>query len=79
MPGTFASSRIFAHDLDPRGNPVRAWETIAGGSEADAIAEAKAASERHAGALVVRREANPAVGATSTSGSIGCGRRPGLG
>ena len=62
MPGTYSSISIFAYDLDARGNPVQAWETVTGGTEADALAEAEEAATRHAGVLVVRRDGNPSVG-----------------
>ena len=56
MPGTFSSISIFAFDLDERGRPVQAWETVVDG------AEAKGMALRHAGVLVVRRDGNPVVG-----------------
>ncbi len=62
MPGTFSSLSIFAFDLDDRGQPVQAWETVVGGTEAEAIAEAQDAVFRHAGVLVVRRDGSPSVG-----------------
>jgi hypothetical protein len=62
MPGTFSSISIFAYDLDGRGNLVQSWETAVDGTEAEAIAEAKGAASRHAGALVARRDGNPTVG-----------------
>jgi hypothetical protein len=33
--GTFKSISIFAYDLDQRGNPVQAWETVVDESEED--------------------------------------------
>ena len=62
MPGTFSSLSIFAYDLDDRGEPVQAWETVVADTETQAIAEAKEAAARHAGVLVVRRDGRPAVG-----------------
>jgi hypothetical protein len=41
---------------------VQSWETAVDGTEAEAIAEAKGAASRHAGALVARRDGNPTVG-----------------
>jgi hypothetical protein len=41
MPGTFSSTSIFAFDLDERGRPGQAWETVVDGAEAKAIEEAK--------------------------------------
>jgi hypothetical protein len=51
MPGTFSSLSIFAYDLDDRGEPVQAWETVVGETEAEAIGEAKEAAGHHAGVL----------------------------
>jgi hypothetical protein len=62
MPGTFTSLSIFVYDLNERGDPVRAWETVVDKSEGEAIEEAKAAASHHAGALVVRRYGSPTVG-----------------
>lgn len=62
MPGTFSSISIFAFDLDTRGQPVQAWETVVDGAEAEAVEEAKAMASQHAGVLVVRRDGNPVVG-----------------
>ncbi len=62
MPGTFSSLSIFAYDHDDRGEPVQAWETVVGETEAEAIGEAKEAAGHHAGVLVVRRDGRPAVG-----------------
>ena len=62
MPGTFSALSIFAYDLDDRGEPIQAWETVVSGTEEEAIAEAKEATSRHAGVLVVRRDGRPAVG-----------------
>jgi len=62
MPGTFFAFSIFAYELDDRGEPIQAWETVANGTEEEAIAEAKEAASRHAGVLVVRRDGRPAVG-----------------
>ncbi|MDR6671295.1 hypothetical protein J2X71_007587 [Rhizobium sp. 1399] len=36
MPGTFSSINIFAFDLDERGRPVQAWETVVDEAEAKA-------------------------------------------
>jgi hypothetical protein len=33
MTGTFKSISIFAYDLNQRGNPVQAWETVVDESE----------------------------------------------
>lgn len=62
MPRTFSSLSIFAYDLDESGEPVQAWETVVGETEAEAIAEATEAAAGHAGVLVVRRDGRPAVG-----------------
>jgi hypothetical protein len=61
MPATFSTISIFAFDLDERGKPVQAWETVVDGAEAEAAEEAKAMASQHAGVLVVRRD-EPAVG-----------------
>jgi hypothetical protein len=60
MTGTFKSISIFAYDIDQRGNPVQAWETVVDESEEDAIAHATKLAAHHAGALVVKREGRPA-------------------
>lgn len=62
MPGTFSSISIFAFDLDERGQPVQAWETVVDESEEGAVEEARAMASQHAGVLVVRRDGNPVVG-----------------
>jgi hypothetical protein len=62
MPGTFSSISIFAFDLDEKGQPVQAWETVVNETEAAAIEEAKELAMRHAGALIVKREGRPAIG-----------------
>ncbi|TAV41671.1 hypothetical protein [Rhizobium leguminosarum] len=62
MRGSFMSLSIFAYDLDERGQPIQAWETVVGHDEAEAVREAKEHAGRHAGILVVKREGKPAVG-----------------
>lgn len=52
MPGSFTSLSIFADDLDDRGQPIQAWETVVGHDEAEAVREAKEHAGRHAGILV---------------------------
>jgi hypothetical protein len=62
MPGTFTSLSIFAFDLNERGDPIQAWETVVDDTEAEAVDHAKELAKRHAGALVVKREGHPAIG-----------------
>lgn len=62
MPGTFTSFNTIAFDLDDRGQPLRVWDRVVEGPEADAIEEAKKAASGHAGILVVKRQGRPAVG-----------------
>lgn len=62
MPGTYSSISIFAFDLDDRGQPIQAWETVVEGTQVKAIEEAKDAATRHAGVLVVKRDGRPSVG-----------------
>lgn len=65
MPGTYSSISIFAFDLDDRGQPIQAWETVVEGTQVKAIEEAKDAATRHAGVLVVKRDGRPSVGEES--------------
>jgi hypothetical protein len=63
MPGTLTSISIFAFDLNERGDPIQAWETVADVTEAEAVEQAKELARRHAGALVDR----------VPPGGVGCG------
>jgi hypothetical protein len=62
VPGTFTSISIFAFDLDERGDPIQAWETVVDDTETETVDHAKELAKRHAGVLVVRREGRRAVG-----------------
>lgn len=62
MPGSYTSISILAFDLDERGQPALAWETVVDEDEPDAVEEAKQIATQHAGVLVVRRDGKPAVG-----------------
>lgn len=62
MPGTFTTLSVMAFDLDDQGQPVRAFEARPAATENAALDEARELALNHAGAVVWKREGDPAVG-----------------
>ena len=62
MPGAFKSIFVLAFDLDERGQTVPAFAVREAQDETTAIDEARKLGDRHAGVVVWKREASPAVG-----------------
>lgn len=62
MPGAFKSIFVLAFDLDDKGQTVPASAVREAQDETAAIDEARALGEQHAGAVVWKREASPAIG-----------------
>jgi hypothetical protein len=62
MPGSFVSVFLVAFDRDQNGHTVRAFRPQMADSEAAALAQARELAERHAGVVVWKRVASPAVG-----------------
>ena len=62
MPGSYISVFLLAFDLDAAGQAVPAFEPRLVADESVAVEEAKALAEHHAGVVIWKREAAPAIG-----------------
>ncbi|SFB59408.1 hypothetical protein SAMN03159496_05522 [Rhizobium sp. NFR07] len=65
MPGAYTSIFLVAFDLDGRGQPVQAFEPRLVANESSALDEAKGLAGQHAGVVLWKREAAPAIGEES--------------
>ena len=62
MPGSFSSVFLVAFDFDDRRQPVQAFAPRLAADETAALDEADALAARHAGVVVWKRDAMPAIG-----------------
>jgi hypothetical protein len=62
VPGAFTSIFLVAFDVDERGQAIQAFEPRLVASEVLALDEAQGLARQHAGVVLWKREAAPAIG-----------------
>jgi hypothetical protein len=62
MPGAYTSIFLVAFDIDERGQAIQAFEPRLAANESSALDEAQGLAGQHAGVVLWKREAVPAIG-----------------
>jgi hypothetical protein len=62
LPGAYTSIFLVAFDLDEQGQPIQAFEPRFVADESSALDEAQDLAEQHAGVVLWKRDAAPAIG-----------------